>query len=71
MEFVTLGEHSYVRCPQCGAPISFLQGQEHPPETRVIEVAPETVITMVCPTDGRFEVSAGEFQHISPDAPQI
>ena len=50
--------------------MSFLQGQENPPETNVIEVASETVITLVCPTDGKFEVSAGEFR-ILPDAPQI
>jgi hypothetical protein len=70
MEFVTLGERSFVHCPQCGFPISFLQGQERPPETRVIEVASETVITLVCPTDGKFEVSAGEFRDDSPSAPQ-
>lgn len=71
MEFVTLGEHSYVHCPQCGLPISFLQGQERPPETNVIEVASETVITVVCPTDGKFEVSAGEFSHHLPGSPKI
>jgi hypothetical protein len=71
MEFVALGEHSYVHCPQCGFPVSFLQGQEKPPETNVIEVASETVITLVCPTDGKFEVSAGEFRNNPPDAPQI
>jgi len=48
-----------------------LQGQEKPPETNVIEVASETVITLVCPTDGKFEVSAGEFRNNLPDAPQI
>ena len=62
MAFVTLGESSYVHCPQCGFAVSFLQGQEHPPETNVIEVASETVITLVCPTDGKFEVAAGEFR---------
>ena len=71
MEFVTLGENSYVHCPQCGLPISFLQGQGRPPETKVIEVASETVITLVCPTDGKFEVSAGEFRTDSPDRPKI
>jgi hypothetical protein len=71
MEFVILGEHSFVHCPQCGFPISFLQGQAHPPETKVIEVGSETVITLVCPTDGKFEVSAGEFRDNPPDAPQI
>jgi len=48
-----------------------LQGQEKPPETNVIEVASETVITLVCPTDGKLEVSAGEFWNNPPDAPQI
>jgi hypothetical protein len=43
-----------------------LQGQEKPRETNVIEVASETVITLVCPTDGKFEVSAGEFRIIRP-----
>jgi len=71
MEFVTLGEHSYVHCPQCGLPISFLQGQERPPETNVIEVASETVITLACPTDGRFEVLAGEFRNDLPDSSKI
>ena len=71
MEFVTLGESSFVHCPQCGFAISFLQGQERPPETRVIEVATETVITLVCPTDGKFEVSAGEFRSDAQEAPQI
>jgi len=71
MEFVTLGKHSYVQCPQCGLPVSFLQGQEKPPETNVIEVASETVITLVCPTDGKFEVSAGEFRNSPSDSPQI
>jgi hypothetical protein len=71
MKFVTLGEHSYVHCPQCGIPISFLQGQERPPETKVIEVGSETLITLLCPTDGKFEVSAGEFRNNLPDAPQI
>ena len=71
MAFVTLGERSYVHCPQCGFPISFFEGQEHPPQTKVIEVASETVLTVVCPTDGKFEVSAGEFRSNPPDAPQI
>jgi hypothetical protein len=71
MEFVTLGEHSYVHCPQCGLPVSLLQGREKPPETNVIEVELETVITLVCPTDGKFEVSAREFRNNPPDAPQI
>jgi hypothetical protein len=71
MEFVTLSERSYVYCPQCGFPVSFLQGQERPPETTVIEVASETVITLVCPTDGKFEVSAGEFRNNLPDVPRI
>jgi len=71
MDFVTLGEHSYVHCPQCGFPISFLQGQEHSPQTKVIEVASETVITVVCPTDGKFEVSAGEFRNNLAEAPPI
>jgi len=48
-----------------------LQGQEKPPETNVIEIASETVVTLVCPTDGKFEVSAGEFRNNPPDAPQI
>jgi hypothetical protein len=48
-----------------------LQGQEKPPETNVIEVELETVITLVCPTDGKFEVSAREFRNNPPDAPQI
>lgn len=71
MEFVILGEQSYVHCPQCGVAVSFLQGQEKPPETNVIEVASETVITLVCPTDGKFEVSAGEFRNNPPDDPQV
>lgn len=71
MGFVTLDQHSYVHCPQCGFAVSFLQGQESPPETNVIEVMSETVITLVCPTDGKFEVSAGEFRNNLPDAPQI
>lgn len=71
MALVTLGEHSYVHCPQCGFRVSFFQGQEHPPETNVIQVAPETVLTLVCPTDGKFEVSAGEFRHHPPDAAQM
>ena len=69
MGFVILGEYSYVPCPQCGLPVAFLQGQEHPPETNVIEVASETVITLVCQTDGKFEVSAGEFRNKRPDSP--
>lgn len=68
MEFITLNEHSYVRCPQCGFAVSFLQGQEKPPETKVIEVESETVITLVCPTDGKFEVSAGDFLNNPPNA---
>jgi hypothetical protein len=49
-----------------------LQGQEKPAETNAIEVASETVITLVRPTDGKFEVSAGEFRNNNlPDAPQI
>ena len=68
MEFITLNEHSYVPCPQCGFAVSFLQGQEKPPETNVIEVESETVITLVCPTDGKFEVSAGDFLNNPPNA---
>jgi hypothetical protein len=30
MEFVALGKHSYLHCPQCGFPVSSLQGQEKP-----------------------------------------
>jgi len=71
MAFVTLNEHSYVHCPTCGFAVSFLQGQEHPPETRVIEVMSETVISLVCPTDGKFEVSAEEFRNDLPDSTQI
>ena len=71
MAFVTLSKHSYVHCPQCGLTVFFLQGQEKPPATNVIEVMTDTVITLVCPTDGKFEVSAGEFHNNPPDAPQI
>jgi hypothetical protein len=71
MALVALGEHSFVHCPACGAAISFLQGQEHPPETNVIEVAAETMISLVCPKDGKFEVPAGVFRNNSPECPQL
>jgi hypothetical protein len=30
---------------------------------------PETVITLVCPIDGKFEVTAEEFQDPPPEPP--
>jgi hypothetical protein len=71
MAFVTLDEHSYVFCPQCGFAVSFLQGQESAPQTKTIEVFLETVVTLVCPTDGKFEVLAGEFRNSPPDTTQV
>lgn len=69
MGLVKLDDRSYVHCLQCGLAISFPQGQEHPPETKVIEVASDTVITMMCPTDGKFEVSAGDFRNDLSNVP--
>ena len=63
MAFVTLDRNSYAQCPKCGFAVSFLQGQEGVPDANVIEVMSETLITLVCSLDGRFEVSAGEFRN--------
>jgi hypothetical protein len=64
---ITLNEKSFVHCAKCGFAVSFLQGQENKPQTGVIEVMPETVITLVCPIDGKFEVTAEEFQDPPPE----
>jgi hypothetical protein len=57
MEFVAPGGHSTYIAQNVGFRFLSCRGQEKPPETNVIA---ETFITLVCPTDGKFEVSAGE-----------
>ena len=65
---MTLDAHSYGECPQCNRKVLFFDGKGGQFMSDEKPIHPDTLITLICPLHGKFEVPAGEMHRAMAEA---